>query len=75
MPDQCSLLRVGPVRLLQLVAEGMPRSIRNLALSDAQTAELIRRIAPSPVPSYAVPAPYPYCGTGYGYNNGCGCGC
>lgn len=45
------------------------------ALSDAQTAELIRRIAPSPVPSYAVPAPYPYCGTGYGYNNGCGCGC
>lgn len=43
------------------------------ALSDAQTAELIRRIAPTPVPSYAVPAPYPYCGTNnYG---GCGCGC
>ena len=29
----------------------------------------IRRIAPAPVPSYAVPAPYPFCG-----NNGCG-GC
>ena len=49
------------------------------ALSDAQTAELIRRIAPTPVPSYSVPAPYPYCsgGTGYGYGYGtdCGCGC
>lgn len=40
------------------------------ALSDAQTAELIRRINPSPVPAYSVPAPYPYCGTGY---SGCGC--
>lgn len=28
------------------------------ALSDAQTAELIRRIAPMPIPSYTVPAPY-----------------
>lgn len=46
------------------------------ALSEAQTAELIRRIAPTPVPSYAVPAPYPYCGTGYGWGgNNCGCGC
>ena len=44
------------------------------ALSDAQTAELIRRIAPMPVPSYAVPAPYPYCGSGYS-TGGCGCGC
>lgn len=30
------------------------------ALSDAQTAELIRRIAPMPIPSYTVPAPYPF---------------
>lgn len=37
------------------------------ALSDAQTAELVRRINPQPVPSYQVPAPYPFCGTG------CGC--
>lgn len=36
------------------------------ANNEAQTAELIRRIAPMPVPSYQVPAPYPYC------NNGCG---
>lgn len=43
------------------------------ANQEAQTAELIRRIAPVPVPSYTVPAPYPY---GYGGNNcGCGCGC
>lgn len=41
------------------------------ANQEAQTAELIRRIAPMPVPSYTVPAPYPY-----GYSgNGCGCGC
>lgn len=30
------------------------------ALSEAQTAELIRRIHPAPVPAYSVPAPYPY---------------
>ena len=41
------------------------------ANQEAQTAELIRRIAPVPVPSYTVPAPYPY---GYG-GIGCGCGC
>lgn len=45
------------------------------ALSDAQTAELVRRIAPMPVPSYTVPAPYPYCGGFGGYGGGCGCGC
>lgn len=45
------------------------------ALSEAQTAELIRRIAPMPVPSYSVPAPYPYCGGSYGFSSGCGCGC
>ena len=39
------------------------------ANQEAQTAELIRRIAPMPVPAYTVPAPYPY-----GYNGGCGCG-
>ena len=44
------------------------------ATQEAQTAELIRRIAPMPVPSYAVPAPYPYCGAGYsGGGSGCGC--
>ena len=42
------------------------------ANQEAQTAELIRRIAPMPVPAYTVPAPYPY---GYGGWNACGCGC
>lgn len=37
------------------------------AMSDAQTAELVRRINPTPVPSYTVPAPYPYGGCN-GYN-------
>lgn len=45
------------------------------ANQEAQTAELIRRINPSPVPAYTVPAPYPYCGNGYAYGNACGCGC
>ena len=46
---------------------------QNLALGammDANTAEILRRVAPSPIPSYTVPAPYPYgCMTTYG----CGC--
>ena len=39
------------------------------ATLDAQTAELLRRCCPTPVPAYTVPAPYPY-----GVNGGC-CGC
>ena len=39
------------------------------ANQEAQTAELIRRIAPMPVPAYTVPAPY-----SYGYGTACG-GC
>lgn len=39
------------------------------ATMEAQTAELIRRINPTPVPSYSVPAPYPFCGQ----LSGCGC--
>ncbi len=40
------------------------------AAMDANTAELIRRINPEPVPAYTVPAPYAY---GYGYGGNCGC--
>ena len=40
------------------------------ANQEAQTAELIRRLGPTPVPAYQVPAPYPYCGHGQ-----CNCGC
>lgn len=48
------------------------------ANQEAQTAELLRRIAPTPVPSYSVPAPYPFGYGGYGGfagYGGCGCGC
>ena len=50
------------------------------ANQEAQTAELIRRISPTPVPAYPVPNPnccYNPFGFGYGngYNGGCGCGC
>lgn len=46
------------------------------AAQEAQTAELVRRIAPSPVPAYSVPAPYPYgCGNGCGHGCGNSCGC
>lgn len=41
------------------------------ANQDAQTAELIRRINPMPVPAYQVPNPYAGCGC---YSS-CGCGC
>lgn len=42
---------------------------QNLALGammDANTAEILRRVAPCPIPAYTVPAPYPY-----GCNTGC----
>ena len=57
---------------LQLAASQQAQNAYITANQEAQTAELIRRIAPAPVPSYAVPVPYPFCGT-YGCNNGCGC--
>ena len=41
------------------------------ANQEAQTAELIRRINPMPVPAYQVPNPYAGCGC---YSS-CGCGC
>lgn len=41
------------------------------ANQEAQTAELIRRINPMPVPAFTVPAPYAYAGCGC--NTGCGC--
>lgn len=69
------------IAALQLENQGLKfaasQATQNTYLTNTicgQTAELIQRIAPTPVPSYNVPAPYPYCVNGYGYgNNGCGC--
>lgn len=58
---------------LKLAASQSAQNSYLAALSDAQTAELIRRINPTPVPSYAVPAPYPYCVNSNGNGYGCGC--
>lgn len=59
------------VQKLELAASQSAQNAYIAANQDAQTAELIRRINPMPVPAYNVPAPYPYSG----YGNGCGCGC
>lgn len=50
---------------------------QNLALGammDANTAELLRRIVPTPVPAYPVCASYGYGGYGFG-GNACNCAC
>lgn len=58
---------------LKLAASQANQNATLGAMMDANTAELIRRINPSPVPAYTVPAPYPY--GGCGCNTGCGQGC
>ena len=56
---------------LKLAASQSAQNAYIAANQEAQTAELIRRINPMPVPSYAVPAPYPY--SGCGCNGNCNC--
>lgn len=56
---------------LKLAASQSAQNAYLTATMDANTAELIRRINPSPVPAYTVPAPYPF--AGFGFNNNCGC--
>ena len=56
---------------LKLAASQSAQNAYIAANQEAQTAELIRRINPMPVPSYVVPAPYPY--SGCGCNTGCNC--
>lgn len=56
---------------LKLAASQSAQNAYLTATMDSNTAELIRRINPSPVPAYTVPAPYPY--AGYGCNGGCNC--
>lgn len=48
-------------------------NMANLAASqNVQTAQLIQRISPAPVPSYSVPNPFTGCCNSQGYY-GCGC--
>lgn len=56
---------------LKLAASQSAQNAYIAVNQEAQTAELIRRINPMPVPSYVVPAPYPY--SGCGCNTGCNC--
>lgn len=58
---------------LRLAASQSAQNAYIAANQEAQTAELIRRLGPTPVPAYTVPAPYPYA-YGCGCNSGCGCG-
>lgn len=58
---------------LKLAASQSAQNAYLTATMDANTAELIRRINPSPVPAYTVPAPYPYAGCGSSCFNQCGC--
>lgn len=56
---------------LKLAASQSAQNAYIAANQEAQTAELIRRINPMPVPSYVVPSPYTY--SGCGCNAGCNC--
>lgn len=63
---------------LKFAASQANQNIALGAMMDANTAEILRRVAPTPVPSYPVYPPYSayvpnYCGNNFGFNNGCGC--
>lgn len=58
-----------------LAASQAAQTAALVADNNAQTRDLINRIAPYPQPSFIVGNPYYYNGYGYGnWNNGCGCG-
>ncbi len=65
---------------LKFAASQANQNIALGAMMDANTAELLRRIVPTPVPAYPVCPPYGHVGYGFGgnfgFNNGgCGCSC
>ena len=60
------------INLSNLAASQSQQTAQLMADNAAQTAALIQRISPAPVPSYNVPNPYVY--NGCGCNTGCGCG-
>lgn len=69
---------------LKFAASQASQNIALGAMMDANTAEILRRTAPTPVPAYPVCPPYGYhgyggfgfngCGNNFGFS-GCGCSC
>lgn len=59
---------------LKFAASQANQNVALGAMMDANTAEILRRTAPIPVPAYLTCSPYAYHGE-YGYRNNCGCGC
>ncbi len=66
--EEISNLRT-QLNMLNLANSQGAQTAQIIADNNAQTAQLIQRIAPYPVPSWTVQNPYAY------VNNGCACGC
>ena len=60
------------LNMANLAASQTAQTAQLIQDNNAQTAALINRISPAPVPSYAVPNPYTGCCGNQGYY-GCGC--
>ena len=61
---------------LKFAASQANQNVALGAMMDANTAEILRRVVPTPVPAYPVCPPYGYGGYGFGFNNGnCTCTC
>ena len=59
---------------LKFAASQANQNVALGAMMDANTAEILRRTAPIPVPAYLTCSPYSYHG-GYGVTSNYGCGC
>lgn len=66
--DQIETLRT-QLNMANLAASQTAQTAQLIQDNNAQTRDLINRIAPYPTPSYIVANPY-----AYNYTNGCGCG-
>ena len=60
---------------LKLQASQSAQNAFITANQEAQTAELLRRLAPTPTPAYVVPNPNCCYNAQVSFANGCGCGC
>lgn len=56
---------------LKFAASQANQNVAINAMIDANTAEILRRVAPTPVPAYPASAMFPYANYGCGCNNGC----